>query len=113
LKMMIRRAGPDCAICGEPHPNPDFAVNFPGLLCRACDARAVGPDGRPPWVDEGSYDPETNVLTLSADIGENPVFVDGIKCWRQYKFGGWVTMRDYHDCDDFGEFYERHMPGPL
>jgi len=38
------------------------------------------------------------------DGGDNPLFVDGFKCWRRYKFGGFVTMRDFSVARDIGEF---------
>ena len=87
---------PKCAICNGDLDNPDFARNYPGLVCRKCDARAVNADGAPPR-HESMY-----------DDGDNPVFIDGIKCWRRYKFGGYVIMRDYHDCTDMSEFYDKH-----
>jgi hypothetical protein len=34
--------------------------------------------------------------------------IDGIKCWRCYRYGGYVTMRDDHDCADIGQFYDKH-----
>jgi hypothetical protein len=36
----------------------------------------------------------------------NPAFIDGHQCWRRYKFGGWVTMRNLWGCPDIRTFYE-------
>lgn len=85
-----------CSICGDALEHPDFARNYPGFVCRKCDTRAVNVDGESPH-HESMY-----------DDGDNPVFIDGIKCWRRYKFGGYVTMRDQHNCDSISEFYDKH-----
>jgi hypothetical protein len=73
---------------------PEFIRMYPHLVCRRCDERAVNKDGQKPF-----HDP--------MDFGDNPVFIDGIKCWRRYKFGGFVTMRDMFDCSTLREFNER------
>jgi hypothetical protein len=85
----------ECAICGENLEDSDFARNYPGFVCRKCDARAVNARGEKPH-HESMY-----------DSGDNPVFIDGLKCWRRYRYGGYVTMRDKYDCADIGEFYEK------
>lgn len=85
-----------CAICGTPFPDPEFARNYPNLVCRECDGLALTGGGDKPR-HESAY-----------DDGDNPVFIGGIKCWRRYRFGGFVTMRDSYNCGDISEFYERH-----
>jgi hypothetical protein len=85
-----------CSICGVELDNPEFARNYPNFVCRACDARAVNENGQRPYHES------------MADSGDNPVFIDGIKCWRRYRFGGYVTMRDEFDCTDIAEFYEKY-----
>ena len=83
-----------CALCRNPMP---FAgESYPYLVCDACDARAVNAAGSAPT---------TNSVN---DDGENPVWIGGQKCWRRYRFGGWVTMHDPDDCSTEAGFLKRH-----
>jgi hypothetical protein len=98
-----------CPVCGgEVEGDTDTYVN---LVCDFCDERAVNRDGEEPWHgwppgEEPESEDET--IRMAPDRGENPVFIDGEKCWRRYRFGGWVTMVDNHNCDSLEEFYEAH-----
>lgn len=85
-----------CSICHHPVPNPEFAHNYPNFICQTCNGRAVNQHGESP------------LHISNHDDGDNPVYIDGIKCWRRYRFGGYVTMRDDHDCADLREFYDKH-----
>jgi hypothetical protein len=85
-----------CAICGVLLEDPQFASNYPNLVCEACQWRAVNARGRAPRHNS------------MAESGDNPVYIDGIKCWRRYRFGGYITMRDDDDCTDVFAFYELH-----
>ena len=84
---------------------------FPIEVCEECDQRAVNENGGKPWV---GYPPEKQAeidessTVEPPDVGENPVFIDGHKCWRRYRFGGWITFVDHYDCDTLNEFYIRH-----
>ncbi len=69
-----------CAICRR-RVSRRFARQYPGLLCAACDARAVDRRHRTPVVLD---DHETQT-----------VFVDGLRCARYHLFGGWVTLRTH------------------
>jgi hypothetical protein len=89
-----------CAICGQALPDPEYARKYPNIVCRECEKRAVNAQGEPP---EYFY---------QCDYGDNPVFIDGKKCWRRYRFGGYITMLDNLDCKDIGEFYDLHMEIP-
>jgi hypothetical protein len=53
---------------------------------------------------------KTFIVTLDVltDYGTNPVFVDGLQCWRRYKFGGCITMADPDNCMTLDESYARH-----
>jgi hypothetical protein len=94
-----------CPICEKEPPFIDTST-YPYEICSDCDDRAVNEDGEEPHH------------ASAGDGGDNPVYVDGEKCWRRYRFGGWKTMKDMHDCDTLDEFYEKHgidfeIGGPL
>ena len=74
----------------------DFSLRYPNLVCNDCEGKALNADGN-------------SAVHLSwDDDGDNPVFIDGVKCWRRYKFGGYITMRDVHDFPTLTEFYRYH-----
>lgn len=98
-----------CPLCGQAEPDDDST--YPNQVCDDCDARAVNEAGERPWhgwPPGEEPDAAEGVIRMPSDRGENPVFIDGEKCWRRYRFGGWVTMKDDHDCDSLEEFYEQH-----
>jgi len=90
---------------------------YPFIVCHTCDDRALNSEGQRPWTaqDEttGKVVDGVFVIEDGGDGGENPVFIDGIKCWRRYRFGGWVTMRDGFDCDAIEEFYRKAFESHL
>lgn len=81
----------NCAICNA--ELDDFYTHYPNPVCKKCGAKAVNKSGNKPEFKSAS------------DTGDNPVFIDGIKCWRRYRFGGFVTMRDNDGCKDETEFF--------
>lgn len=108
-----------CAICGtSPDNASDLPISYSNPVCKECDALAVNESGGIPW--EG-YPPgerpesEPGVIHLEPDHGQNPVYIAGVKCWRRYRFGGWITRRDAFDCESLEEFQERHRidGGPI
>lgn len=89
----------NCPTCGgEIKGDRDTYVN---LVCDDCDDRAVNENSEKPESEDGT-------IQMAPDRGENPVFIDGEKCWRRYRFGGWLTMKDEHNCDSVEDFYEKH-----
>ncbi|SEQ51416.1 hypothetical protein SAMN04489841_1937 [Natrinema salaciae] len=102
-----------CALC-ENHfevYDVEFASTYANLVCQACDAGAVTSSDEEPatgraYLQRESDDPIDSAVV--ADIGDNPVFIDGQQCWRRYKFGGWVTRLDEHDCESVEEFRRLH-----
>jgi hypothetical protein len=57
-------------------------------------------------IEEAKARGEKVDFVMPPDDGDNPVFIDGVKCWRRYRFGGWVTFRDLFDCQSLAEFYD-------
>jgi len=100
-----------CSICGARLPDPEFVLNYPNFVCDDCNSAAVNEEGDTPWhgwPPGEEPDPESGVIPMTPDHGENPVYINGIKCWRRYRFGGHIALRDTFGCATLGEFYDRH-----
>ena len=99
-----------CPICGgEVEGNTDTYLN---LVCDDCDERAVSEDREPAKYGFEYLNREHDSdggIQVEPDTGTNPAFIDGEKCWRRYRLGGWMTIVDEHGCDSLEEFYRKHM----
>ena len=67
-----------CAICGI--LEYDYDPIFLGQTCINCSKNAIDENGKPPWNDSFK------------DTGSNPIFINGVKCYRIYKFGGYKDI---------------------
>ena len=98
-----------CTICGT--KLDDFFRPYRYPVCHPCDERAVTAAGKRPHTaaDDSWFEVKNGegIYHDAGDYGDNPVFIDGRKCWRRYKLGGWVTIRDPFDCATILEFYEK------
>ena len=98
-----------CPICRDGPMRP--RGNFPVRVCEECDQRAVNEDGDEPWTGfppDAQPKEDLSAIVDPPSDGENPVFIDGHKCWRRYRMIGWKTYLDHYDCDTLREFYIRH-----
>lgn len=108
----------ECAICGGPleRIHAELTSTYPNLVCWKCNRQAENEHGEKPTfggeyrakIKAESDSPEE--VNVPSDAGENPVFIDGQKCWRRYRFGGFVTSVDQFDCDTMSEFKDKHYP---
>ncbi|RZH67823.1 hypothetical protein [Natrinema altunense] len=99
----------DCSLCDAPLEgySTERTSIYANVVCQACDARAVTSTSDEPAVGRKYLQRESDEpidSAVVADVGDNPVFIDGKKCWRRYKFGGWITRLDEHDCTSVREF---------
>jgi len=78
----------------------DSIVPYPNLVCRECSERAKNVHGGLPQ-HRGDYD------------GDNPLYIDRKKCWRIYKFGGYVTILDQYNCNTTVEFLSKYYNDPI
>lgn len=89
-----------CPICGKTLAEDfdiELAADYPGLVCKPCDGRSLNVEGQPARSEgTGAY----------GEDGDNPVFIDSQRCWRRYRFGGWLTMIDPYDSESLEAFYE-------
>ena len=101
----------DCPICNAAliDSYSDSFKDYPNLVCRDCDERALSDKAEKAKHELDNMEEPTASDILGMDDGDNPVFIDGKKCWRRYKFGGWITMLDAYDCKDTEEFYEKNL----
>jgi hypothetical protein len=88
-----------CALCGDDTGvDLAWAAACPGIVCTACEARAVNSEGEPP------------VHAPTVDTGDNPVFIDEKKCWRRFRAGGYVTMLDRFDSASLESYLAQANP---
>lgn len=104
-----------CAICGTPDAAAsNLPVGYSNPVCQACDDLAVSATGDKPWhgYPPGEEpDSDSGTIQMAPDRGENPVYIMGVKCWRRYRFGGWITRRDAYDCTSLEELQNLHRVG--
>jgi len=107
----------ECAICKGPLygiPGP-LTSTYPNLVCDDCDRDAVTQpeatlDEVPSAEKRQAQRDHSDADDAIPSTGDNPVFIDGQKCWRRYKFGGHITRLDQFDCETLLEFCDRHRP---
>ena len=86
-----------CNICGAIDESQNGS-DYPGIVCRACQRKSVNVVGLPAQV-------------TGCDMGDNPVFIHGLKCWRRYRMGIDPTMLDLYGSANLTTFHERQLVG--
>ena len=105
-----------CAICEEPLYGIVISLTsaYPNVICKECDRHAVTEDGEEPkhgvayMNREKTRSDNPDSISFTPNSGDNPVFINGNKCWRRYRHGGFITRLDQFDCDDIKEFRQKH-----
>lgn len=75
---------------------PNAFDKYPNQVCFNCDSRAIYRGG-----EQALADPV-------GGLRDNPVFIDGIKCWRLSEFDTYVTMRDNFDSSNLPDFLDQN-----
>ena len=101
-----------CHICHKKIIHSNLPAYFPHYVCKECDERAVLKDGKSAseWFskhverlrDQDPFGYKDKLLTHNT--GPNPVYIDGQKCWRRYRLGSWITMKDVYNSWSLEEF---------
>ena len=116
---MKRRASSNCSICNSKLDyDKSFIKSYPNLVCSKCDEKAVSENNL--LAKHAGEDPQfikyakkeskkKDTFIMPPDGGDNPVYIEGKKCWRRYRFGGWITMYDPDDLSTEKEFYNKHF----
>ncbi|MFA9427084.1 sister chromatid cohesion protein PDS5 [Natronorubrum sp. A-ect3] len=95
-----------CSICRQPLSTPTF--DHPNVICETCATDIV--PYQPRNDDAGRQTKNGNgTRRTESELEPTPVSVCNMKCWRQFRFGELVTMRDAHDCETYSEFLQRHF----
>lgn len=105
-----------CAICEQPLYGIIVSLTsaYPNVVCKECDRRAVTVDSEEPkhgvaYVKrEKTENDDPDSISFTANPGDNPVFIDGEKCWRRYRYGGFITQLDQFDCENIKKFRHKH-----
>ncbi len=91
-----------CPICKT--PNSHIVKGFYKMICVECDTKALNVNGEPAKYHKEDID--DNNWPFGFDMGDNPVFIDGQKCWRKYHMDRHITMLDDIDCKSLREFID-------
>ena len=94
----------NCSICDKNNLD-DSMFQYYSPVCNKCDEKAINKNGTEALHTIQKEENLSLDELISIDDGDNPVYIDGKKCWRRYKFGSWITMLDKFNCNTIHEFY--------